>query len=265
MTPTDAEIDALARGLGPLMQPPAEDDIDLTLLQRYHAGTLDEAELPFVEGVLAADPAARAFVEELGDGPSAFRTAWAVKHGLEAVRPARSPARFAWPVVALAMAAAIALFVLRPLAATDAPPGYGVTLVRGAQMAARGSADDPPPERYRIDDAVTLTLALAPEGPPGDGLRARAFVEDPDGALRPAAAQGVLGGGGAWRLEAPSRALFGDRYGERRLHVAFAYDAAALDGLSGQPMPAEVAGAGVRLLSLTFDYAREGAAEEGAR
>lgn len=274
MSPEDQEIDRLAHALGALRSPPDEDDVDLELLQAYHAGTLDEAQVATVEGVLAADPAARAFLEELDEAPSEFSLAWATKHGLGAVGQGGSAPqgkqggkliRLVWPTV-VAMAAAALLYVNwpadTPREVGAPPPGYALTLMQGDVKELRSS--DPSPDDlgqgpFTVDDGITMQVGLAPEVDPTGTVVARAFVDGADGTLEPAAEQGTLTPGGAWRIKASTRKLFGERYGARTLHVAFAYDGTNLDDLAGRPLSSAASKAGgVQWMTVQFVYRAEG-------
>ncbi len=256
MTLSDDDIDALASGLGPLLDPP-EEEADLALLMAWRAGELDEVETARAEVMLAADPAARAFIDEFEDAPSAFVQAWAVKHGTRAVRP---PKRWIAPTVTLlSLAAAVAFFVMRPT--VDPPPGYAVFDVVGAQKLVRG---DESPLRgpsvggpYRVDNEATVTVILKPgedlDAKADAAITARAFVDE-GGKLELSKAQGQFGAGGAWTLEAPITRILGDRLGQRSLHVAFAFDEAQLQGLAGESLPTSEDEGGVRWHAVEFDY-----------
>lgn len=232
--PDDAQVDAMAALLGPLADAP-DAPLDLDGLIAYHQGALDPEAAAAVEARLAVDPEARAYLADLGAPPSPFLDRWAIR----SLSP-RRPGKTIGVVTLLAMAAAVALFVIRP-PAPDTPPAYGVQLIRGAEAETRSEGPDPSAARYRVDDEVALTLTLAPLEQLTDdrvaALRARAFVDGPDGRLSPAATQGELGGGGAWRIKARARDLFGDRYGPRALYVGFAYADAPLDAAAGAALP----------------------------
>lgn len=268
---TDEHIDALARELGPLTGPP-EEDADLALLLAWRAGALESDEdVARAEAILAADPAARAFVDDLDAQPSEVQVArWVKAAGAD--RGASTgggggevvPLRRRWlgpAVTLLAMAAAVVIFVSRPPAPIPDPPAFSVSHHRGAHALTRSAGDTAPAKVYTVDDAATVSFTLSPARPPGEALHARAFVDDPDGALLPIEPQGAMGDGGAWTLEAPTRALFGARYGERALHVAFSADPDRLEGLAGtRPSAADDDGVGWHTLHIV--YRREG---EGAR
>lgn len=269
---TDEQLDALARALGPLAPPP-DDEPDLALLLAYRAGTLgDEAEVARAEATLAADPAARAFLEDLGVAPSELDVARRVREGLAAVGAAQAtraaggggevvPLRrrrwLAPTVTLLAMAAAVLVFALRPRPdAVPDPPAFSVTRHVGTVKEMRGDESPEPAAVYAVYRAAQLELKLETQGEPETPLHARAFVDGPDGALVAASVQGVMDDSGAWSLELPAPTLFGDRYGPRALHVAFSTDPARLDGLEGT-RPTADDNDGVRWVTLPFEYREE--------
>lgn len=246
---TDTDADTLARGIAPLGPAPT-DEADLESLIAWHRGTLDADAAAAVEARLAIDPDARAFVADLAEPPSAFLTRWSEAR-LRPIMP-----RIARFITVLA-AAALAIFALWP---DEPPPGYALAVIRGVEQDVRGEPTAPN-ATHRIDDEVTLTLTLAPTDtiPDGEQIHAIAWTTDATGRLERTTVQGTVSADGTWYIEAPTRALFGERYGPRTLHVALAYSPDDLEDLTGRAPPTTEADGDVRWHHLRFDYRRSDA------
>lgn len=217
---------------------PEDEHVDDGRLVAWRAGHLAEAETAQVDGHLARCADCRDLAAALADpvpataldrarraGPKPRRWPGAL---LDRARGADRSAR-RWPLVvttAASLAAAAALVLW--LVPREPAPGWRLEGPLGGLAAARG--DGPTTSVFVPDSQVRLILR--PEGAPSPGEVAL-FGEGPDGRLRRVFATLTAGPGGALRVEASGRALFGDTAGRRRGWIAIA-DPATLSALHGE-------------------------------
>lgn len=181
-------------------------------LERHSVDDLPEPARAEVEGHVAACASCRAYLDELRAAAAAHRAAppepfvarVRARRSAEARRARRIGAGMA---LGGAVAAAVALLVIRPGAAPPRPPGdlalkgggIAVHRKRGAAMAPLGERD-----RVRAGDALQVVVTLARPG------RVSAWMVDDTGRIDELAARLALPAGGAplpdaLEVEAPCR------------------------------------------------------------
>lgn len=257
---SDEALDGVLRSHAPDPEL-GEPRLDPGELQAWRTGQLDADAAAEVEQVLAGSAADRAVLGELAAPVSDAlldRMAGAAPGGAEpsGAEPRRGR-RGVWIGAVLALAAALVVTVLRP--GPSAPGEYAIGAVRGGVQTTRDGGPSTAARAVFVP-AGTLRLTIRPAAAPsGPEPSARAFISRDGAALE--AIEGLRAmGGGVWVLEGPASTLFGAAPAQVAVLVALADDAAALDGLAGQPAPAaEVTGA-VRWVRLDVDYRTDEAA-----
>lgn len=165
---------------------------------------------------------------------------------------APSTRRLAWGAIGgfVALAAALAMLVLRPQSLPPAPeftlegPSGGLTEVR---------ADVP--ESNVFVPASQVRLVLHPRQAPRPGAALALFrVETGERLHRLPGALAQVQPNGAWLIEGEGRALFGDTPGPRRLLVVVAGAAEALADLDGRQASVIEGRADLRAYPLSVEY-----------
>jgi hypothetical protein len=209
----DAQWETLARGeLDPKalaeLEARAADDPEVALrLQLFRP--LEEATKHRIADALAQDSATGD--SDAGDAPENAATRAAVPAGVRRLAP---NARWAVVAVPLALAAALALFLLRPQSLSPLPD-YSASL-RGGQAELRsGDASDAVP---RIGPGSEFDLQLRPSVDVDGAVEARAFVVQA-GRVTPVAASPRIAPSGGFRLQGRGATWFGAARGKAEMVI----------------------------------------------
>lgn len=181
-----------------------------------------------------------------------LQRAWSTEARVATQPEARSTRRLAWGAIGsfVALAAALAILVLRPQSLPPAPeftlegPTGGLTEVR---------ADVP--ESNVFVPASQVRLVLHPRQAPQPGAALALFrVEAGERLHRLPDALARVQPNGAWLIEGEGRALFGDTAGPRRLLVVVAGAAEALAELDGRQASLIEGRADLRAYPISVEY-----------
>lgn len=260
----DTELDLLLRRAGGPATPAAT-DAACTLTPEFDLGRL----LTLAEGAedaIALDHVSRcafcrAMLVDVAGAAAApnelltarMQRAWpAEARAPSAAEAPRSTRRLAWGAIGgfVALAAALAILVLRPQSLPPAPeftlegPTGGLTEVR---------ADVPESNVFVPASQVRLVLHPRQASLPGAAL-ALFRVEAGDRLHRLPDALARVQPNGAWVIEGEGRALFGDTPGPRRLLVVVAGAAEALADLDGRAASVIEGRADLRAYPLNVEY-----------
>ena len=274
----DNQIDALLRRLPaatptspealrdePWYQPCSEacDDGELIALQR---GLLEAERAQAVYRHMADCRACRDLLVELGR-PEQARVAEPgagaqPRTGARIVPLWQRPLAWAAPVLAVAAAVALVVWLGPGGAGPPLPARYQAGELLGGVQAVRGEAPDggaapvASGARTLFVPAGRIELSVLPVAElQGPAPPARAFVAHADGPLRALAVPLQAGEGGVWFLDASAAAVLGPGFGPRTLVVAVASSEDTLAGLAGRELSqAREEVRGVRWLSFELQY-----------
>ena len=267
----DTELDLLLRRAGAPTPPGADaacistPEFDLGRILTLAEGADDApaldhiARCPFCRAMLADVAGAAASPNDLLT--ARMQRAWSTEARVAPQTDARADARadaprstrrLAWGAIGsfVALAAALAILVLRPQSLPPAPeftlegPTGGLTEVR---------ADVP--ESNVFVPASQVRLVLHPRQAPQPGAALALFrVETGERLRRLPDALARVQPNGAWLIEGEGRALFGDTPGPRRLLVVVAGAAEALAGLDGREASVIEGRADLRAYPISVEY-----------
>ncbi len=214
---TDEQLDAeLAR----LPFPDADRGFDDGLLHRYHRGELDEAATAKVEQLLLNSKQARSVLVE-ADAP----VDPALLGRLEdlVVPPGEDgtvASRVGLVMVAIALAASVVAWVMRP-ATPDFAPRMEIARMTGHVQDVRSGDAPAVPERPRFVPDARVRMVLSPHADNIGGIpEVAAYRIDRDQSMIQVKARITLGETGV-RVEGRAGDLFGEAAGAARLHLVF--------------------------------------------
>lgn len=214
---TDAQLDA---ELAHMPFPDTDRVFDDALLARYRRGDLDEANTARVEQVLLQSAQARAVL-----AASTAPVDDALLGRLEAivVPPASDEGTIANRVgivaVAIALAASIVAWVMRPVT-PDFAPRMELATVSGQIKAVR-SGEDPTAGPLRFVPDARVKMLLGPlDGNAGGIPQVSAYRIGADDRMVPVRVRVTRGKSGV-RLEGRAGDIFGEDPGERRIYLVF--------------------------------------------
>jgi hypothetical protein len=260
----DTELDLLLRRAGTPTTPPGADaaclstpEFDLGRVLALGDGADDAEALDHIARCIFCR-AMLADVTGAAKAPNDLLTArmqraWSTEtRGVAQPQAVRSTRTLAWGAVGgfVALAAALAILVLRPQSLPPAPeftlegPTGGLTEIR---------ADVP--ESNVFVPASQVRLVLHPHLAPLPGAALALFrVETGERLHRLPDALARVQPNGAWLIEGEGRALFGDTPGPRRLLVVVAGAAEALTDLDGREASALEGRTDLRAYPLSVEY-----------
>ena len=251
MSAEPESIDTLRRRLdaAPRSEPSAG-HIDDAQLAAYAAQTLDEDAAAAVEAHLTACRACRdLLLFQVEDAPSGLRD-WAIEQVQR--RPPARRARWTGIAVGLALAAALAFFVM-PGRSLDPLPGY---IVDDLTRYPSEQRHDNRVASGEVLPATQLKLRLRPEGASSGSVHAVALGAH-NGETLVALSGATISprDDGAFVVTGTAGGLFGDRVGRWTIHLVVAAERADIEGLDGRSeAEARAAATDSRWASVTVEY-----------